>query len=83
MNLEQVKEHIKEEEGFSNKVYLDHLGYGTIGYGHLVKPLDNFKHCYLILVSASHHHYQKCVVITTAIKDKSFEPSKYVSWTIN
>ena len=42
MNLEQVKEHIKEEEGFSNKVYLDHLGYGTIGYGHLVKPLDNF-----------------------------------------
>ena len=42
MNLEEVKEHIKEEEGFSNKVYLDHLGYGTIGYGHLVKPLDNF-----------------------------------------
>ena len=42
MNLEHVKEHIKEEEGFSNKVYLDHLGYGTIGYGHLVKPLENF-----------------------------------------
>ena len=43
MNLEAMKEEIKEEEGYSNKVYLDHLGYGTIGYGHLVKPLDNFK----------------------------------------
>ena len=37
-----MKEEIKEEEGYSNKVYFDHLGYGTIGYGHLVKPLDNF-----------------------------------------
>ena len=43
MNLEAMKEEIKEEEGYSNKVYFDHLGYGTIGYGHLVKPLDNFK----------------------------------------
>ena len=42
MNLEAMKEEIKQEEGFSNKVYFDHLGYGTIGYGHLVKPLDNF-----------------------------------------
>ena len=42
MNLEAMKEEIKQEEGYSNKVYLDHLGYGTIGYGHLVKPLDNF-----------------------------------------
>ena len=43
MNLEAMKEEIKQEEGFSNKVYLDHLGYGTIGYGHLVTPLDKFK----------------------------------------
>tara|TARA_R100001126_G_C4774699_1_gene124163 strand:+ start:211 stop:645 length:435 start_codon:yes stop_codon:yes gene_type:complete len=43
MNLEHIKEEIKEDEGFSNKVYFDILGYGTIGYGHLVKPLDNFK----------------------------------------
>ena len=42
MNLEAMKEEIKQEEGYSNKVYFDHLGYGTIGYGHLVKPLDNF-----------------------------------------
>ena len=43
MNLELMKEEIKEEEGYSNKVYFDHLGYGTIGYGHLVTPLDKFK----------------------------------------
>jgi len=43
MNLEAMKEEIKKEEGYSNKLYLDILGYGTIGYGHLVTPLDNFK----------------------------------------
>ena len=43
MNLEAMKEEIKSEEGYSNKVYFDILGYGTIGYGHLVTPLDKFK----------------------------------------
>ena len=43
MNLEAMKEEIKQEECFSNKVYFDILGYGTIGYGHLVTPLDKFK----------------------------------------
>jgi lysozyme len=43
MNLEAMKEEIKQEEGFSNKVYFDILGYGTIGFGHLVTPLDKFK----------------------------------------
>ena len=43
MNLEAIKKEIKQEEGFSNKVYFDILGYGTIGFGHLVTPLDKFK----------------------------------------
>ena len=43
MNLEKVKEEIKKEEGFRDTVYKDHLGFATIGYGHLVKPSDNFK----------------------------------------
>ena len=43
MNIEAMKEEIKKEEGYSNKVYFDILGYGTIGYGHLVRPLVNFK----------------------------------------
>ena len=34
MNLEAMKEEIKQEEGFSNKVYFDILGYGTVGFGH-------------------------------------------------
>ena len=43
MNLEDIKEEIKQEEGFSNKVYFDILGYWTICFGHLVTPLDKFK----------------------------------------
>ena len=43
MNLELIKEEIKKEEGFRNSMYRDHLGFSTIGYGHLVKPTDKFK----------------------------------------
>ena len=43
MNLEEVKEHIKEEEGYRDTMYRDHLGFATIGYGHLVLPRDKFK----------------------------------------
>ena len=31
-----LKKKIKKNEGFRNKVYLDSLGYPTIGYGHLI-----------------------------------------------
>jgi len=43
MNLEKVKDHIKEEEGYRDTMYKDHLGFATIGYGHLVLPRDKFK----------------------------------------
>ena len=43
MNIEKIKDEIKKEEGYRNTVYKDHLGFATIGYGHLVKPSDNFK----------------------------------------
>ncbi len=43
MNLEKIKDEIKKEEGYRNTVYKDHLGFATIGYGHLVTPQDNFK----------------------------------------
>jgi len=42
MNIEKLKEHLKEEEGSRNKVYKDHLGFATIGYGHLIKKNENF-----------------------------------------
>ncbi len=42
MELETLKDHIKKEEGFRNKVYLDHLGNRTIGYGHLCLPNDKW-----------------------------------------
>ena len=40
--MEEVKQRIKEHEGFRDTVYADSLGYATIGYGHLVLPTDNF-----------------------------------------
>ena len=43
MNLEEVKEHIKQEEGYRDVIYRDHLNFATIGYGHLVLPRDKFK----------------------------------------
>jgi lysozyme len=35
---------IKQFEGFSSKIYLDAVGFPTIGYGHLIKPHE--KHLY-------------------------------------
>ena len=45
MNLEEVKAHIKEEEGYRDTIYLDSMTppNATIGYGHLVLPRDKFK----------------------------------------
>ena len=40
--MEEVKQRIKEHEGFRDTVYSDSLGFATIGYGHLVLPTDNF-----------------------------------------
>ena len=42
MDIETLKEHIKKHEGFRNKVYLDHLGNRTIGYGHLCLPNEKW-----------------------------------------
>ena len=42
MDFEELKDHIKKEEGFRNKVYLDHLGNRTIGYGHLCLPNEKW-----------------------------------------
>ena len=39
---EELKDRIKEHEGFRNTIYKDSLGFATIGYGHLVKEDDPF-----------------------------------------
>ena len=41
-DIEKLKDHLKKEEGYRNTVYKDHLGFKTIGYGHLVKPNEKF-----------------------------------------
>ena len=43
MASEIVEKRIKEHEGFSQELYEDHLGFATIGYGHLITENDNFK----------------------------------------
>ena len=40
--MDDVKERIKEHEGFRDTMYSDSLGFATIGYGHLVLPTDHF-----------------------------------------
>ena len=38
-----LKEQVKEHEGFVDTVYKDSLGFATIGYGHLVRSDDPYK----------------------------------------
>ena len=40
MNIEELKEHIKYEEGIKYEIYNDSLGYKTFGVGHLVRASD-------------------------------------------
>jgi GH24 family phage-related lysozyme (muramidase) len=40
MNYEILKKEIMDDEGYKNQIYLDHLGYPTVGIGHLIKPDD-------------------------------------------
>ena len=40
--MEEVKQRIKEHEGFRDTVYSDSLGFATVGFGHLLLPTDDF-----------------------------------------
>ena len=40
MNIEQLKETLKVDEGVVYEIYNDHLGYATFGIGHLVLETD-------------------------------------------
>jgi lysozyme len=39
----ELKDRIKEHEGYRNTVYSDSLGFATIGYGHLIVKGDPYK----------------------------------------
>jgi lysozyme len=41
IDIEQLKETLKVDEGVVYKIYKDHLGYPTFGIGHLVIKEDN------------------------------------------
>ena len=38
--MEQLKKEIEEDEGVKLEIYLDHLGFPTVGCGHLIQPND-------------------------------------------
>lgn len=40
MNLKRLKKQLEIDEGKKLTVYLDHLGYPTVGIGHLIKETD-------------------------------------------
>ena len=40
MNLEKLREELKQDEGCEYKIYNDHLGYATFGIGHLITEDD-------------------------------------------
>jgi len=40
MNLEQLREELKIDEGVKYEIYLDHLSLPTCGVGHLIKETD-------------------------------------------
>ena len=40
MNIDQLREELKIDEGVKYEVYLDHLGLPTCGIGHLIKDTD-------------------------------------------
>ena len=43
MASQVVEKRIKQHEGFSQERYDDHLGFATIGYGHLITKDDDFE----------------------------------------
>ena len=43
MDYTELKDRIKEHEGYRNTVYSDSLGFATIGYGHLIVKGDPYK----------------------------------------
>jgi len=40
MNIDELKKEIEADEGVKYEIYLDHLGYPTVGCGHLIQPGD-------------------------------------------
>ena len=40
MNLEKLREELKQDEGCIYEIYNDHLGYATFGIGHLITEND-------------------------------------------
>ena len=46
MNIDQLRDTLKIDEGVKYEIYNDHLGYPTFGIGHLVVESDEEQNLY-------------------------------------
>ena len=60
-SFQSLKNRIKKNEGFSEKAYLDQLGFLTIGYGHLIKRTE--KHLLNKKLSKTVHGSRKYISV--------------------
>ena len=70
MNIEQLKETLKVDEGVVYEIYNDHLGYPTFGIGHLVLESDP-EHGAEVGTSVSEDRVDECFEkdVETVIED--------------
>ena len=70
MNIEQLKETLKIDEGVVYEIYNDHLGYPTFGIGHLVLESDP-EYGQAVGTSVSEDRVDECFEkdVLTVIKD--------------
>jgi lysozyme len=59
MNIEQLKETLKVDEGVVYEIYNDHLGFATFGIGHLVLESDP-EHGQAVGTSVSEERVDEC-----------------------
>jgi lysozyme len=59
MNIDQLREELKVDEGVKYEIYLDHLGLPTFGIGHLVLESDQ-EHGQLVGTAVSEERVNEC-----------------------
>jgi len=59
MNIEKLRKELTVDEGCIDKIYLDHLGYPTLGIGHLITK-DDPEHGLPVDYSISQERIEEC-----------------------
>ena len=62
MKLDNVFDQLKIDEGIKEEIYLDHLGYPTLGIGHLIIKSDKEYNC-PVGTSVSKERIKECFLM--------------------